>query len=75
MPLLNFLFIMAQDRILGNTTENVIANMKIKNSMFYKKKLFFYDTHSLMKWKKKSHKILKRIATCWSKIVLQLKNF
>ena len=49
MPLLNFLFIMAQDRILGNTTENVIANMKIKNSMFYKKKLFFYDTHSLMK--------------------------
>lgn len=25
--------------------------------------------------KKKSHKILKRIATYWSKIVLQLKNF
>lgn len=46
---LNFLFIIAQDRTLKNTTENVIANMKIKSRMFYKKKFFFYNTHSLMK--------------------------
>lgn len=32
---------MTQDRILTNTTENVIGNMKVKSSMFYKKKIIF----------------------------------
>lgn len=52
-PWFNFLFIMAQDRTLGNTTENVTADMKTKSSMFHKK-FFFYKTHSLTKWKKKN---------------------
>lgn len=36
---------MAQDRIWSNTTENVIANMKIKSSMSYKKKNSFPMIH------------------------------
>lgn len=44
---------MAQDRTLRHTTESFIANMKIKSNTFHKKKKsFFYNTHSLMKWKK-----------------------
>lgn len=36
---------MAQDRILTDTTENVIGNMKVKSSMFYKKKNRFSMIH------------------------------
>lgn len=65
---------MAQDRILTDTTENVIGNMKVKSSMFYKKKIVFLWYTFPYEVKKKSHKILKRIATCWPQIVLQWKN-